>query len=110
MQGLAGMSQSQIFAPQTPIFFPRPRSQPYTPPVQQVTPPVIISSSTFVFEQTIAAATWTIDYPFIGQFPSVTITDPVGNVVLTDVQYISGLNRVIITFAQPFAGIAYLNV
>lgn len=113
-QGIEGMLQGQMFGQQQGFFEPftsraccSPSSAIVTP---VVTPVVVIVNGTFVFEQAVAAAVWVIDYPFIGQFPSVTITDIAGNVVIADVQYIEGLDRVILTFAQPFAGTAYLNV
>lgn len=112
MQGMGGMSQGQFFSPPQ-RFIPPKRQAPIAPTVAVVTAPVVPvvpTTGTFVFTQTVASATWTINYPFVGQFPSVTVTDTAGNVVLTDVQYIVGLDRVIVTFAQPFAGVAYLNV
>ena len=109
LQGLGNMLQSQM---QQPQFIPRPRPIPQQQHQQQQVPvsPPVASGGTFVFTQASPALTWTINYPFIGQFPSVTITDTAGNVVLGDVQYITGMNRVIVNFSQPFAGVAYLNV
>ena len=108
-QSLGGMMQGQMFAPPQPQFFPKFAPRAACAPSPVVVPVVVVVNGTFVFEQAVASATWTIDYPFVGQFPSVTVTDPAGNVVLADVQYIAGLDRVVITFAQPFAGTAYLN-
>lgn len=108
-QGLAGMLQGQMFAPPQPFFFPQPRFAPCPPVSIPVVVQVVVTNGTFVFEQAIAAASWVIDHPFAGQFPSVTVTDAAGNVVLSDVQYVAGQDRVTITFAQPFAGTAYLN-
>jgi len=113
LQGLGAFPQVPVFPLQQQQFFPRPpRASPAPVPIAVPAIPVVnpVVSGTFVFTQTIPLATWTIDYPFLGQFPSVTLTDLSGNVVLADVQYIVGQNRVIVTFADPFAGIAYLNV
>lgn len=111
VQGLASMLQGQMFAPPLQTFFPPPKPSACCAPIPAavVVPVVVVVNGTFVFEQVAPLASWTIDYPFVGQFPSVTITDTAGNVVLADLQFIAGLDRVIVTFAQPFAGIAYLN-
>lgn len=109
-QGIGSLFQGQILPQFLPVFLPLSRRReccsaaPATATVR-----VVVTSGTFVFDAPIAAASWTIDHPFVGDFPSVTVTDTAGNVVLADVQYIAGLDRVIVTFAQPFAGVAYLN-
>ncbi len=64
--------------------------------------------STYIFTQAVAARTWTINHN-LGQFPSVTIVDNSGNVVLAQIQYINS-NQIVLSFSQPFAGSAYLNV
>lgn len=107
VQGMGALLQGQLFLAPQQVFFPTPKAAAYCAPVSS---PIPVASSTFVFEQTVASAIWTIDYPFTSQFPSVSVTDTSGNVVLADVQYIVGSDQVIITFAQPFAGVAYLNV
>lgn len=70
--------------------------------------PSISQDSTYIFTQASVSSTWTINHN-LGQFPSVTIVDGSGNVVLAEVQYINS-NQIIVTFSQPFAGTAYLNV
>lgn len=69
----------------------------------------IINGGTFTFTQAIPSAVWVINHPFVNQHPSVTIVDPAGNEVQASVQYTPNQDQVIIRFAQPFAGTAYLN-
>lgn len=61
----------------------------------------------FIFVQRIAETIWVIQHP-LNKFPSVTIIDSGGNVVIGNVQYIS-TNEVRCFFSAPFAGKAYLN-
>lgn len=51
--------------------------------------------------------TWVIDHNR-DKFPSVSVTDSAGSLVVGDVNYISS-NRVIVMFSSPFAGTAFLN-
>jgi hypothetical protein len=74
-----------------------------TPPPTPVGP-----EETFVFTQSTASASWTINHN-LGQFPSVTVVDNAGNTVIAGVKYTNS-NQVVVTFANPFAGRAYLNV
>ncbi len=59
------------------------------------------------FNQVSASSTWTITHD-LERFPSVTVVDSSGNLVIGDVDYISNL-ELIITFSAPFSGTAYLN-
>jgi hypothetical protein len=85
-------------------------------PVQQVqnlpsVPNIVVPTPdppAFVFTQTVPAAVWTINHN-LGTFPSVTLTDPSGNVIMAQVQYVNS-NQVVVTFSQPVAGVAYLSV
>jgi hypothetical protein len=43
----------------------------------------------------------------MGLFPSVVVVDSAGTVVLGDIEYISD-SELILTFAAPFGGTAYL--
>lgn len=54
-----------------------------------------------------ASDVWTIDHG-LGKFPSVTVVDSCGNVVVGDVTYTS-LNQLTVTFNAVFSGKAYLN-
>ncbi len=61
-----------------------------------------------VFTQVVPATVWTINHN-LSTFPSVSLTDPLGNQILAQVQYVNS-NQVVVTFSQPVAGVAYLNV
>jgi len=62
---------------------------------------------TYVFTQASASATWTINHA-LDNFPSVTVVDSSGNVVMGETFY-NNNNNITLTFAAPFAGKAYLN-
>jgi hypothetical protein len=64
--------------------------------------------ATFVFTQPTPLSAWSITHN-LGGFPSVTLTDPSGNVIIAQLQYISN-SQVLVTFSQPVAGLAYLNI
>ena len=63
--------------------------------------------ATYTHTQTSASAIWTITHS-LNCFPSVTVVDSAGSVVVGDVEYISA-NVVRVTFIAAFAGKAYLN-
>jgi len=60
-----------------------------------------------VHNQGLASATWTISHSLGGR-PSVTVVDSAGTVVVGEVQYSSDL-QVVVSFAAPFSGYAYLT-
>jgi len=62
---------------------------------------------TFVFNQGVPAATWTINHT-LDKFPSITVVSTANQVVIGDASYTS-TTQVVITFAAGFAGKAYLN-
>lgn len=62
---------------------------------------------TYTHTQASASATWTITHN-LNCFPSVTVVDSAGSVVVGDIVYISA-NVVSITFVAAFGGKAYLN-
>lgn len=62
---------------------------------------------TYVHDQIAASASWNITHA-MGKYPSVTIVDTGGNIVVGDVNYISTTN-LIVTFSASFSGKAYLN-
>lgn len=107
LQQLGGMRQSQGIP-----FVPVRQSLPVAPIVSgggYFFPPLPPRpDSTYVFTQTTVATVWTINHN-LGQFPSVTTTDPNGNVIIGQVQYVSS-NQITVTFSQPVSGVAYLNV
>lgn len=63
--------------------------------------------ATYTHTQTSASAQWTITHS-LNCFPSVTVVDSAGSVVVGDVEYISA-TTVRVTFVAAFAGKAYLN-
>ncbi len=62
---------------------------------------------TFIYEQNSASAEWHITHN-LGKFPSVSVIDSAGTVVVGDVQYIDE-NKIMCLFSAPFIGTAYLN-
>lgn len=67
----------------------------------------VSSTPSFTYTQGSASDEWTIEHN-LGKYPSVTIVDSGGNVVVGDVQYLS-TNEISISFAGAFSGKAYLN-
>lgn len=63
--------------------------------------------STYTHTQNSASATWTITHN-LNCFPSVTVVDSAGSVVIGDVSY-TNANTLVITFVAAFGGKAYLN-
>lgn len=61
----------------------------------------------YVHNQIIAASVWNINH-MLGKFPSVTIVDSAGSVVLGDIDYADN-NNVTLSFTGAFSGKAYLN-
>lgn len=66
-----------------------------------------IHSPTYVHEQGIAAAVWTINHN-LGKYPSVTVVDSARNEITCSVQY-TNTNTCVITMNGEFKGKAYLN-
>jgi hypothetical protein len=62
----------------------------------------------FIFTQLAPALIWTINHN-LSAFPSVTLVDTLGNTIVAQVQYTNS-NQVVVTFSQPVAGSAFLNV
>ena len=65
------------------------------------------SAQTYVYEQSVAASSWTIQHN-LGRYPAVTVVDTAGTEVVGDVQYINE-NQIILNFRVTFSGTAYLN-
>lgn len=61
----------------------------------------------FEFSQTVPSAQWQIAHQ-LDKYPSVTVVDSAGSVVVGDIDYIDS-NNIVITFQGAFAGTAYLN-
>lgn len=68
-------------------------------------PPGIIE--TYIHNQISSASTWSIQHN-LGRYPSVSIVDSGGSIVLGAVKYISE-NEIQISFSAAFAGRAFLN-
>ena len=68
---------------------------------------LISKESTFIHTQATASAEWTIQHN-LDKYPSVTVVDSAGSVVIGDCQYTSK-NTVVLTFNGGFSGKAYLN-
>lgn len=67
----------------------------------------IQQDSHFIFLQKTASAEWLIVHD-LDKYPSVTVVDSAGSVVVGDIEYISK-NTIKVTFGAPFSGKAYLN-
>ena len=62
---------------------------------------------TYIYEHPAVSDTWTITHN-LDKYPSVTVVDSAGTVVIGDVQY-TDENTLVVTFAAAFSGTAYLN-
>jgi hypothetical protein len=67
----------------------------------------VIQADTYIHTQNQASNTWSIQHN-LNKYPSVTVVDSAGTVVIGGVQYIDE-NYIICTFSHPFSGTAYLN-
>jgi len=66
-----------------------------------------IAQKTYVYEQAIASATWTIVHN-LDKYPSVTVIDSSGDQVFANLSYIDS-NELVLNFGAEFCGKAYLN-
>jgi len=57
--------------------------------------------------QGVSSATWTIAHN-LGKYPSVTVKDSAGSIVIGEIQY-NDNNNITLTFSGAFSGEAYLN-
>lgn len=67
----------------------------------------IVYDKTFVYNQAISSDVWDIEHN-LDKYPSVTVVDSGGSVVVGEIVYINK-NNVRITFTSAFSGKAYLN-
>lgn len=65
------------------------------------------SDKNYVYKQNIPSSVWTIIHN-LDKYPSVTIVDSAGSVVMGDIEYVS-TSTLRVTFSSEFAGAAYLN-
>ncbi len=61
----------------------------------------------YIYEQEVASDTWEIEHN-LNTYPTPTIIDSGGNIVIGSENYVDR-NKIVITFAAPFTGKAYLN-
>jgi len=61
----------------------------------------------YTFVQNAPATAWTINHN-LNAYPSITVIDSAGTLVEGSYQYTSA-NQIVLTFAMPFSGTAYLN-
>lgn len=62
---------------------------------------------TYIHEQSIASAEWNITHP-LNKYPSVTIVDSAGSIIIGEVRY-NSITSVTVLFGSPFSGQAFLN-
>lgn len=65
------------------------------------------ATETYIHEQQVASKRWVISHP-LEKFPSVTVIDTAGTVVVGDVEYVLN-SLIIITFSAEFSGKVFLN-
>lgn len=70
-------------------------------------PPTGGADLNYVFTQTGPSATWSVTHN-LGKFPSVSVVDSGGSLIIPDVLYIDG-NSVTVSFGAATSGKAYLN-
>ena len=68
---------------------------------------LIDADKRYVHNQNITSASWLVPHS-LNKFPSVTVIDSAGSVVIGEIEYID-MNNVTITFSAAFSGVAYLN-
>ena len=67
----------------------------------------IVNDKNFVYVQATSSDVWEIEHN-LDKYPSVTVVDSGGSVVVGEIVYINK-NNVRITFTSAFSGKAYLN-
>lgn len=61
----------------------------------------------FTYIQNLASDYWLIQHN-LSKYPSVTVIDSAGTVVICEIEYIDG-NNIALRMSAPFSGVAYLN-
>ena len=69
--------------------------------------PLPLIPKRYTYPQPVAAAEWTISHNLEG-FPSVTVVDSAGSIVIGEVNYISS-GLITLSFQSAFSGTAYLT-
>jgi len=75
--------------------------------LDKLSPEIQNKISTFIHRQLTSSAIWNIQHN-LNDYPSVTVIDSAGSVVIGEVTY-NSVNDLTITFSAPFSGTAYLN-
>lgn len=70
-------------------------------------PPGPAGGETYVHTQSASATTWTISHN-LSRYPSITVVDSAGTVVIGAAHYVD-TNTVELSFSSPFQGKAFLN-
>ena len=66
-----------------------------------------LAAAPYVFAQPTPASSWTIAHQ-LNRYPSVTVVDSAGEVVIGDIRYVDA-NTITAAFSGGFSGSAYLN-
>ena len=77
------------------------------PAVVSPTNPALGGDKAFVFTQNTPSAVWEITHT-LNKYPSVTVVDSAGSVVIGEVLYLSK-STIRLSFEAPFSGKAFLN-
>lgn len=72
-----------------------------------ITGGIVGTDKNFVFTQSSASATWTVNHT-LNKFPSVSVVDSAGSIVIGNVTY-NSTSQITLTFSASFSGKAYLN-
>ena len=72
-----------------------------------ITGGIVGTDKNFVFTQSSASATWTINHT-LNKFPAVEVVDSANDIVIGNVTY-NSTSQITITFTAAFSGKAYLN-
>lgn len=72
-----------------------------------ITGGIVGTDKNFVFTQSSASATWTINHT-LNKFPAIEVVDSANDIVIGNVTY-NSITQITITFTAAFSGKAYLN-
>ena len=72
-----------------------------------ITGGIVGTDKNFVFTQSSASATWTINHD-LNKFPAIEVVDSANDIVIGNVTY-NSTSQITITFTAAFSGKAYLN-
>lgn len=72
-----------------------------------ITGGIVGTDKNFIFTQSSASDTWTINHT-LNKFPSVSVVDSAGSIVIGNVTY-NSTSQITLTFSASFSGKAYLN-